>query len=215
MKNKIFQPSEKSPLTPNFSPLTNIFVTPSEVIEYLYCPRFIYYMNILKVEQHEHRRTLVNKGREIHQLKMVRNKEYLRRKIGAIDKKLDVYMTSEKLRLVGRVDEVLFLKNHEAAPLDYKFAFWENRIYKTLKIQQTLYALLIEENFHKKVDKAFLVYVRSKNHLEEINITDNMKKQAIEIINIIFDILNLNYFPKKTKDKNKCLDCTYRNLCGI
>ena len=215
MKNKIYQTSEKSPLTPNFSPLTNIFVTPSEVIEYLYCPRFIYYMNILKVEQHEHRRTLVNKGREIHQLKMVRNKEYLRRKIGAIDKKLDVYMTSEKLRLVGRVDEVLFLKNHDAEPLDYKFAFWENRIYKTLKIQQTLYALLIGENFNKKVNKAFLVYVRSKNDLEEISISENIRQEAIDIVNEIFDILNLNYFPKKTKDKNKCLDCTYRNLCGI
>ena len=202
------------PTTMNHQP-TTIFVTPSEVIEYLYCPRFIYYMNILKIEQHEHRRTLVNKGREIHQLKMVLNKEYLRKKIGAIDKKLDVYMTSEKLRLVGRVDEVLFLKNNEAAPLDYKFAFWENRIYKTLKIQQTLYALLIEENFDKKVNKAFLVYVRSKNHLEEINISENMKQEAIDIVNEIFDILNLNYFPKKTKNKNKCLDCTYRNLCGI
>ena len=192
---------------------TRIFVTPSEVIEFLFCPRFIYYMNVLKIEQHEHRRILVNKGRDIHQLKMIQNKEYLRNKIGAIDKKLDVYLTSNKLKLVGRIDEVIFLENDEAAPLDYKFAFWENRIYKTLKIQQTLYALLIEENFDKKVQKAFLVYVRSKNHLEEIRITGNMKKEAIAIVNEIFDILNINYFPNKTKDKNKCLDCTYRNLC--
>ena len=194
---------------------TRIFVTPSEVIEFLFCPRFIYYMNVLKIGQHEHRRTLVNKGREIHQLKMIQNKEYLRKKIGAIDKKLDVYLTSKKLKLVGRIDEVLFLENHKAAPLDYKFAFWENRIYKTLKIQQTLYALLIEENFAQKVDKAFIIYVRSKNHIEEIRITENMKKEAIEIVNEIFDILNINYFPNKTRDKNKCLDCTYRNLCDV
>ena len=194
---------------------TRIFVTPSEVIEFLFCPRFIYYMNVLKIEQHEHKRTLVNKGRNIHQLKMVRNKEYLRKKIGAIDKKLDVYLTSNKLRLVGRMDEVLFLEKDEAASLDYKFAFWENRIYKTLKMQQTLYALLIEENFDKKVNTAYLVYVRSKNHLEEIKISKSMKKEAIKIVNEIFDILNINYFPNKTKDKNKCLDCTYRNLCVV
>jgi len=194
---------------------TKIFVTPSEVIEYLFCPRFIYYMNVLKIEQHEHKRILVNKGRDIHQLKMVRNKEYLRKKIGAIDKKIDVYLTSEKLKLVGRIDEVLFLTDGKAAPLDYKFAFWENRIFKTHKMQQTLYALLIEENFDKKVNKAFLVYVRSKNRLEEIRITENMKIKALEIVNEIFDILNINYFPNKTKDKNKCFDCTYRNLCGM
>ena len=194
---------------------TNIFVTPSEVIEYLFCPRFIYYMNVLNIEQHEHKRKLVNKGRDIHALKMVRNKDYLRKKIGAIDKEIDVYLSSEKYKLVGRIDEVLFLKDNTAAPMDYKYAFWENRIYKTLKMQQTLYALLIEENFDKKVEKAFLVYVRSKNHLEAIHITENMKKEAMEIVNEIFDILNLNYFPKKTKDKNKCLDCTYRNLCTV
>jgi len=194
--------------------MTHIFVTPSEVIEYLFCPRFVYYMNVLKIEQHEHKRALVNKGREIHQLKMVQNKNYLRKKAGAIDKKIDVYLTSKTLKLVGRIDEVLFLEKNEAAPLDFKFAFWENRIYKTHKIQQTLYALLIEENFDKKVNKAFLVYIRSKNHLEEINITENMKKTALEIVNEIFDILNINYFPKGTKDKNKCLDCTYRNMCG-
>lgn len=192
---------------------TRIFVTPSDVIEYLYCPRFVYFMHVLKIEQQEHKRALVNKGRDIHMLKMVRNKDYLRQKIGVIDKKIEVYLSSENLKLVGKIDEVLFLDNHEAAPLDYKYAFWENRLYKTLKIQQTLYSLLIEENYKVTVNKAYLVYVRSKNHLEEIDITRRMKSEAIEIVNEIFDIINLNYFPGKTKTKSKCLDCTYRNLC--
>ena len=190
-----------------------MFITPSEVIEYLFCPRFIYFMNVLDVSQNEHKRTLVNKGRDIHYLKMVQNKEYLRKKIGAESKEIDVYLTSSKMKLVGKIDEVLFLENGYAAPLDYKYAFWENRIYKTLKMQQTLYALLIEENFGKKVEKAFLIYVRSKNHLEEIKITKSMKSEALDIVNEILDILSINYFPKKAKNKNKCLDCTYRNLC--
>jgi len=37
------------------------FITPSDVMEYLFCPRFVYYMNVLKVEQHEHRRVLVDR----------------------------------------------------------------------------------------------------------------------------------------------------------
>ncbi len=190
-----------------------IFVTPSEVIEYLYCPRFAFYINVLKIQQHEHKRFLVNKGRDIHLLKMVRNKEYLRKKIGCTDKKIDVYLTSEKLKLVGRMDEVLFFENKEAAPLDYKYAFWDNKIYKTLKIQQTLYSLLIEEHYNCKVKKAFLVYVRSKNHIEEFKIDAALKLKAKKIIDEIFMILNKNYFPKGTTTKKKCLDCTYKNLC--
>ena len=192
---------------------TSIFVTPSEVMEYLYCPRFIYFMDVLKISQHEHKRFLVNKGRDIHKLKLVRNKDYIRKKIGAIDKKADVYLSSQKLKMVGVVDEVLFLKDDKAAPLDYKYAFYDNRIYKTHKIQQTLYSLLIEEIFDKKVGKGFLVYVRSKNYLVDFDITEKMKREAINIVNEIFDILNRCYFPRATKTKNKCLDCTYRNLC--
>jgi CRISPR-associated exonuclease Cas4 len=190
-----------------------IFITPSEVMEYLYCPRFIYFMNVLNIAQHEQRRTLVNKGRDIHNLKLVRNKEYLRQRIGAISKECDVYLTSEKLSLVGKVDEVLFLENGYAAPLDYKFAYWDDKIYKTLKIQQTLYALLIEEKYKLKVKNAYLVYVRSKNKLVELTISDNLKKEARDIVSDIFDIINCNFFPAPTKTKSKCSDCTYRNLC--
>ncbi len=191
------------------------FITPSDVIEFLFCPRFVYFLNVLKISQHEHRRNLVNKGRNIHQLKLVRNKDYLRSKIGAIEKFADVYLSSETLRLVGRVDEVLILKDGTAAPLDYKYAYWENRVYKTLKTQQVLYALLIEEHFHKPVDKAFIVYVRSNNHLESIPTTAEDKRKAINILDNVFEIISLSLYPKATSTKSKCADCTYRNLCVV
>ena len=42
-----------------------IFITPSDVIEYLYCPRFIYYMKCLDIPKHEDKRYKVVKGREV------------------------------------------------------------------------------------------------------------------------------------------------------
>ncbi len=190
-----------------------IFVTPSEVIEYIYCPRFIYFMNVLKIEQHEEERELVLAGRNLHDKKLIQNKEYLRKKIGCIGKELDVYLSSSNLKLAARVDEVLFFQNNEAAPLDYKFTFYENKIYSTHKAQQTLYAMLIEEKFKMKVEKAYLVFVRSKNHIEEIQITHKMRDRALFIVDEIFNILKYNYFPEPTGSKERCLDCTYRNLC--
>lgn len=190
-----------------------IFITPSDVIEHMFCPRFTYFLNVLKIDQHEHRRKLVNKGRDIHELKLIQNKDYLRKKAGAIDKLQDVYLSSERLRLVGRVDEVLFLEDGSAAPLDYKYAHWENKVFKTYVMQQTLYSLLIEEHFGKEVRKAFLVYVRSKNHLEEIAITAALKTKAQKILDEIFNIISLSQYPNVKKVKRKCEDCTYRNLC--
>ncbi|MDP2173005.1 MAG: CRISPR-associated protein Cas4 [Candidatus Cloacimonadaceae bacterium] len=190
-----------------------IFITPSEVIEHMFCPRFTYFMNVLKVGQHEHRRQLVNKGRLIHENKLVTNKDYLRKKVGADSKLLDVYLSSEQLMLVGKIDEVLFLQDGTAAPLDYKYAFWENRIYNTHIMQQTLYAMLIELQFQRTVNRAFIVYVRSKNHLEQIDITENLKIKAKKVLDDIFNIINLSYYPNAKKSKRKCEDCTYRNIC--
>ena len=35
---------------------TTPMVTPSEILEYIWCPRFIYFMNVLMVPQFEDRR---------------------------------------------------------------------------------------------------------------------------------------------------------------
>ncbi|HOH98581.1 MAG TPA: CRISPR-associated protein Cas4 [Candidatus Cloacimonadota bacterium] len=189
------------------------FITPSEVIEYLFCPRFVYFMNVLRIDQHEHRRHLVNKGRDIHDLKLVQNKDYLRSKIGVKDKILDAYLSSEKYHLVGKIDEVLFLSDGSAAPLDYKYAYWENKVFETHLMQQSLYAIMIQENFDLAVNQAFLVYVRSKNHLEPIVITEQMKRKALVIVDDIFKIINEGSFPNAKAEVRKCEDCTYRNLC--
>ena len=43
--------------------MEKLSITPSIVIEYLYCPRFIYFMKILNISQNEDRRFKVTKGR--------------------------------------------------------------------------------------------------------------------------------------------------------
>lgn len=51
----------------NTAETQGVYITPSEVIEYLYCPRFIYFMNCLGIAQHEDQRFMVLKGREVHE----------------------------------------------------------------------------------------------------------------------------------------------------
>jgi CRISPR-associated exonuclease Cas4 len=86
-------------------------LTPSEVIEHIYCPRFTWFMNVQKIPQHEDTRFKVLKGREVHRRRATENRDYLRRKIGAVRREIDVYLASPELRLRGIVDEVLWLKD--------------------------------------------------------------------------------------------------------
>ncbi|MGR3319523.1 MAG: CRISPR-associated protein Cas4 [Candidatus Anammoxibacter sp.] len=212
----------------NTAETQGVYITPSEVMEFLYCPRFIYFMNCLCIPQHEEQRYKVLKGRELHDERKKINKEYIRKKLRCIGKDIDVYMSSDKLCLKGVVDEVLFLEDGTLAPLDYKFAEYKDTLFKTHKYQSILYAMLIKENYRPEslvrisdnkpidkieVNKGFVCYIRSKNVIKEIKYSEKdfatAKSMILEILNIIQD----NYYPKKTRYLSKCIDCCYRNIC--
>lgn len=186
-------------------------LTPSHIIEYLFCPRFTYFEYVLRIPQYEEKDYKVMRGRNLHDQRLEQNKDYLRRRLGVVDKHLDQYLTNDLIR--GRIDEVLVLANGELAPLDYKFAEYKDRVYETYQTQLFCYAWLIEDNFGKPVEKGFLVYTRSKNRVIEVPISaddvDEVKKAAAAI----FQIIDQNFYPKATRYKARCVTCTYRNLC--
>ncbi|SHJ51314.1 CRISPR-associated exonuclease, Cas4 family [Arenibacter nanhaiticus] len=184
---------------------------PSQIIEYMYCARYTYFEYVLRIPQNEDKFYKVERGREVHNEKLESNKDYLRKKIGVTEKWIDQYLGSEELR--GRVDEVLQLNDGTFAPLDYKFAHWKDRVFETYKQQLYCYAILIEETFNTKVNKGFLVYTRSKNKVIEIPIASNSKDMIKSSTQAMLEIIEQNRFPKATKFKKRCLNCTYRNVC--
>ena len=190
-----------------------ISVTPSIVIEYLYCPRFIYFMKVLDIAQNEETRYKVIKGREIHKYKELTNIEYLRKKIKVVEKLKEQNLYSDKYNIHGKLDEILTFDDNTMGALDYKFAEYKEKVYSTYKTQLIMYSLMKEDNFGKKVNRGYIVYTRSKNHIEEIKITESDKKTIKMIIREILKIINTGYFPKAPKSKTKCNDCCYRNIC--
>jgi len=190
-----------------------IFITPSEVIEYLFCPRFIYFMHCLNIPQHEEQRFKVLMGREIHEKKAKINKNYFRKKVNCIKRENLVYLVSERYHLKGEVDEVLYLEDNTMAPLDYKFTEYKERLYKTHRIQSILYGLLIKDNYGYEVKRGFLCYVRSKNLVKEIVFKERDFEKINEIIKEMIFIIQNCYFPKATPYKVRCIDCCYKNIC--
>lgn len=186
----------------------------SDVIEYLFCPRFIYFMHCLNIPQHEEKRYKVLKGRDIHDIREKTNKEYLRKKLNCIKKECSVYMASPKYHIKGIVDDVLFLDDGTASLVDYKFAEYHDRVFKTHRYQLVLYALLINETYKLDVNKAFLCYARSNNKVVEVKISEKDINVAIQMINEILDIIQKGVCPKKARYYTRCIDCCYRNICA-
>lgn len=192
--------------------MENYTITATHLVEYLYCPRFTYYEYVLDIPERQEKRFKVMKGRGIHEEIRKTNAKYLRKKFGVIDKKDDVYMSSN-IGIRGIVDEILFFNDGSVAPLDYKYSEYKNKIYRTHRYQLVFYAKLIQENFNAKVNKGYVVYTRSKNKLVEIELKKadfiNFEKMIREIIAIIYKCR----YPAATRYKKSCLDCCYKNIC--
>ena len=192
---------------------TTIMITSSEVIEHVYCPRFTYYMNVLNIPQFEDRRFKVLKGREVHQRRERENRSYLRKKIGAVDRDLNVYLASPDLGVRGVVDEVLTLRDGTVAPMDYKYSPYRENAFKTHRIQITLYGLLTREAYQKNVLRGYVAYIRGGSRLVEVSIGKAEESAARTAVAEILDIIHTGRLPNKTPHRAKCGDCCYKNIC--
>ena len=190
-----------------------VLITMSDVLEYLFCPRFIYYMYALDIPQNEEKYYKVLKGREIHKIKKDTNKEYLRKKLGVVRKESEVYLVSKRHNIKGIVDEVLFFSDDTAGPFEYKFAEYKDRLFKTYRFQLVLQGILIKDNFDVEVDRGYLCYTRSNNKVIEVSFRRSDFDRALEVVNEIIEIIQKGYYPKGTRYKMRCITCTYRNIC--
>ena len=188
-------------------------ITPSEVLEHVYCPRFTWFMNVQHIDQHEDTRYKVLKGREVHERRESENKTYLRRKIGVLKRETAVYLASPKLRMRGIVDEVLWLRDGTLAPLDYKYTESREQAFKTHRIQVIMYAMLIAETYTATVDRGFVAYIRGGSQLLEIPITEQDRLEVKSLVDEIFEIIMTARLPKRTPQRQRCVDCCYRNIC--
>jgi CRISPR-associated exonuclease Cas4 len=191
---------------------SGILLTVSDVLEHLYCPRFTWFEKYQMLLEFQERRAKVQMGRSLHETRENTNRGYLRKRLNAVDKRIDMSLVSERYCVRGRIDEVLFFEDGTAAPLDYKFARDPGVIYRTLRFQSAIYALLIQEHFHCSVTKGFVVYTRSNNAVQTIDFTPADFKEVGEVLKEMLNVIQNGYLPRRAPPSH-CADCCYRRIC--
>ncbi|CCK81117.1 Cas4: CRISPR-associated protein Cas4 [Desulfobacula toluolica Tol2] len=166
----------------------------------------------MDIPENQGSRFKVAKGREIHKKIRKTNPEYLRTKLGVIKKESDVYLDSDS-GICGIVDEILFMADGCAVPLDYKYAEFKDRIFETYHFQLVFYGKLIKENYGVPVNDGYIVYTRSKNKLVRVDLKKKDFEKLNDTIEEIDVIIKNGKYPKPTKYKKRCIDCCYKNIC--
>ena len=110
-------------------------ITASMMMEYIYCPRRIYFSKTLKIPDNDSKDFKMMEGKRLHVDKVVNESEYLRKRIKVKSKKVDEYLMSKKLCISGKMDEILFFEDGTASPLDYKYSVYKGWNPDTYRIQ--------------------------------------------------------------------------------
>lgn len=191
---------------------SGILLTVSDVLEHLYCPRFTWFEKYQMLPEFQERRAKVNMGRSLHEQREKTNRGYLRQRLQAVDKRIDVSLVSERYNLRGRIDEVLFFADGTAGPLDYKFARDSGVIFRTLRFQSAIYAMLIQEHFGKPVPKGYVVYTRSNNAVRTIEFTPDDFREVGNVLTEMLNVIQNGHLPRRAPP-SRCQDCCYRRIC--
>ncbi|MFH1307929.1 MAG: CRISPR-associated protein Cas4 [archaeon] len=109
---------------------------------------------------------------------------------------------SENIGLRGKIDRVKF--ESSITPYEIKT---RAGIYDSDKIQLAAYALLLEEEFNKKIEKGFIEHLEGS---EEILLTEELKNKVLEIAD---KIRKMKDSPEMPSNFNKCNSCFFKNKC--
>lgn len=190
-------------------------VTVGDVKQYLYCPKIIYFDQILHVPKPPDLK--LDYGKEIHD-EMTRKDK---RRKGAIfydpfldqaEKLFKVELESERLGLRGVLDYLIKTKG-EYIPIDYKSGF-SNRgmVHLNHKYQLAAYALLVEESFDTIVRRGYVHYSKDRINAK-IDISDEVRRRTMKMIQEIRNIVEEEIEPARTRVSARCIDCEYKRYC--
>jgi CRISPR-associated protein Cas4 len=125
----------------------------------------------------------------------------------------ELSLESENLGLRGRVDRVQISKNAQDNPIiPYELKSREDKIFRSDELQLTAYAMLLEDFYKQQVKKGI---VEVGNKRQEIEITDNNKKEVLQIVEQIRNFSNPDApVPPIQSNFNKCRFCEFQEECS-
>lgn len=115
---------------------------------------------------------------------------------------------SSKYQLKGKPDMII-LQDNQFIPVEHKPS--AEKIYNSYIMQLMVYCLLVEEAYGVTPDYGVLVLKNGKK--EKLDFTENVKKELLNILNDMREILNNEKVLVAPIGQRKCSSCGYEKLC--
>lgn len=191
-----------------------IQLTVTDLKQYIYCPRILYYHHCLP-----HVRPTSYKmqaGIEAgHEEKLrAHRRTFAAYSLDGLDaeRHFDVPVASTYLGMTGIIDEVVEVASPktELIPVDYKLA---RTVGYHFKLQLTAYAMLLEDTYHLPVHRAFL-YLIPLRRAEAIPINKALRAKLLQALMEIREAIQWEQMPPPVATPSRCLNCEFRRFCN-
>lgn len=190
-------------------------VSVGDIKQFLYCPRVVYYIHVMKAPRPKDVKLDAGKNMHIHSIKLEGRRKgalFYSEELEEAQKQYKVKLYSERLGLNGLLD-CLIITEKERIPVEYKLSGYSKDPHRSHKYQLTGYALLIEDTWNCIVRRGFLYYADVRE-VVEVKLTQRMKDSVRMVLKEIRRILSREYLPEPTRIRGRCIDCEYKSYCA-
>lgn len=177
--------------------------------QFVFCPRIPWFKYVMAFEPPEQQ--WVIQGKEWHDAQRTLFKRRVAYDLSPpIEHKQDVYVKSDKLKLHGYVDEVIFSPTG-CAVVEYKIDQGKPNLGQ--RLQLLAYVEAIEETYMLPVVNAILLKGSARKQYK-IAIDQSARDLLLKKLSALRGILNSHRMPFSSASENKCDQCEYLRYCN-
>jgi CRISPR-associated exonuclease Cas4 len=182
----------------------------SDLRQYLYCPRVVYFSYVVPVKRVETFSMQQGRVAEIEHARLERRRTLGRYGLEHGVRRYSVSLRCRELGVTGIVDEVVDSADGPV-PIDVKHttggaAFGH-------KVQLALYAMALEETCGRPVPRGFIHLVPGRG-IVSIAINDQLRAATRDVVRRVREMLQNDSFPAPADRMAKCAACELRFFCN-
>lgn len=182
----------------------------SDLRQYVYCPRIIYFNYVIPVPRHKTVKMEV--GRDLHAdfAELEKRRTLAKYHLDTGRREFGLALECPKLNLTGILD-MLITTDTGLFPVEFKNTTGDMGLHH--KYQLAAYAMLVESKWKRPVREGF-VYALPGKRVFRVGMDDGVRVHVKRIIGAISNLVRKGIMPPRTRVGGRCRDCEFRNYCG-
>lgn len=182
----------------------------SDLRQYTYCPRIVYYRTVLPAIRPT--TYMMEAGKQAHHDESDRERRRSLRTYRVPDgtRAFDIWLEDEALGLRGKLDMAI-LRAEEAIPVEYKHS--PGRLGHHVILQLAAYGMLLEQAHGVPVTRGFVYFIPARR-AREIALMPELKGEVRQLSDAIAEMVAGERMPGPPVQRSRCEACEFRRFCN-